>query len=42
MAATTASPISVEEYLRTSTDPDCEYVSGVLEKRAVGELDHAS
>jgi len=38
----TASLISVEEYLKTSTDPDCEYVAGVLQKRAVGELDHAS
>jgi Uma2 family endonuclease len=34
--------ISVEEYLRTVTDPDCEYVEGVLEERAVGELDHSS
>ncbi len=34
--------ISVEEYLRTVTDPDCEFVRGVLEERAVGELDHAS
>jgi len=42
MAATTASPISIEEYLKTSTDPDCEYVAGVLEERAAGELDHAS
>jgi Uma2 family endonuclease len=41
MAATGAA-ISVEEYLRTVTDPDCEYVRGVLEERAVGELDHAS
>jgi Uma2 family endonuclease len=40
--AATASQISVEEYLKTSTDPDCEYVDGVLEVRAVGELDHAS
>jgi len=40
MAATT-SLISVEEYLKTTADPDCEYVAGVLEKRAVGELDHA-
>ena len=33
--------ISVEEYLKTTSDPDCEYVNGVLEGRAVGELDHA-
>jgi Uma2 family endonuclease len=37
----TASLISVEEYLKTTTDPDCEYVAGVLQERAVGELDHA-
>jgi Uma2 family endonuclease len=40
--AATATLISVEEYLKTSTDPDCEYVAGVIEERAVGELDHAS
>jgi len=40
--AATASLISVEEYLKTSTDPDCEYVAGVLEERAVGEYDHAT
>lgn len=32
MAATT-SLISVEEYLKTTTDPDCEYVAGVNEER---------
>ena len=41
MAATT-SLISVEEYLKITADPDCEYVAGVVEERAVGELDHAS
>ncbi|MFP5234968.1 MAG: Uma2 family endonuclease [Acidobacteriota bacterium] len=40
MAAST-SLISVEEYLRMHTDPDCEYVDGVIEERAAGELDHA-
>lgn len=34
--------ISVEEYLRTVTDPDCEYVDGALEERPVGEYDHAT
>ena len=34
--------ISVEEYLKTSAGPDCEYVRGVIKERAVGELDHAS
>lgn len=40
MAAST-SLISVEEYLRMHADPDCEFVDGVVEKRARGELDHA-
>lgn len=34
--------ISVEEYLRTTTDPDREYVRGVLEERAVPERIHAA
>jgi Uma2 family endonuclease len=40
--AATGALITVEEYLRTVTDPDCEYVRGALEERVVGELDHAS
>jgi len=40
MAAATL--VSVLEYLKTSADPDCEYVAGVIEGRSVGELDHAS
>ncbi|MGA3263874.1 MAG: Uma2 family endonuclease [Terracidiphilus sp.] len=40
--AATGTLISVEDYLRTTTDPDCEYVAGVLEERAVGEYDHAT
>ena len=40
MAAATL--ISVTEYLKTTADPDCEYVAGMLEERTVGELDHAS
>jgi Uma2 family endonuclease len=34
--------IAVEEYLKISAHPDCEYVHGVIKERAVGELDHAS
>ena len=34
--------IPVEEYLRTISDPDCEYVAGVIEERPVGEHDHAT
>ena len=41
MAATT-SLITVEDYLKMSADPDCEYVGGVLEERAVGEYDHST
>src|SRR4051812_41167633 len=33
--------ISVEEYLRASFRPDCDYVDGQLEERNVGELDHS-
>src|SRR5215467_16283846 len=32
--------ISVEEYLSTSYEPDCDYVDGVIEERNLGELDH--
>ena len=38
MAATTL--VSLEEYLATSYEPDCDYVDGVLEERNVGEWDH--
>lgn len=34
--------IPVEEFLRMSSDPDCEYVDGVIEERPVGEYDHAT
>ncbi len=34
--------ISVEEYLNTSANPDCEYVHGVIKERAVPERDHAA
>lgn len=38
MPATTL--ISVEEYLSTSYDPDCDYVDGELIERNRGESDH--
>ena len=41
MAATT-SQITVEDYLKMSCDPDCEYVAGVVEERPVGEYDHST
>lgn len=34
-------PISVGEYLSTVYEPDCEYVSGFIEERNVGELEHS-
>ncbi len=33
--------ISVDEYLSTSYEPDCDYVDGELVERNVGEQDHA-
>jgi Uma2 family endonuclease len=34
--------VSVEEYLRTSYWPDCDYVEGRVEERNVGEYEHAT
>ncbi len=36
----TAALISVEEYLRTTYDPDCDYVDGEVIERNVGEKPH--
>jgi len=33
--------ISVEEYLRTSYRPDCDYVDGEVLERNIGETDHS-
>jgi Uma2 family endonuclease len=41
MAAAT-SFVTVEEYLRSSFEPDAEYVDGEIEERAVGEYDHSA
>ena len=35
-----ASGVSLEEYLHTEYEPDCDYVDGVLEDRNVGQKDH--
>ena len=35
------SAVPVEEYLRTSYEPDCEYVDGHLVERHVGEYFHS-
>src|SRR5271156_5470426 len=40
MATTTLVPVEV--YLRSSYEPDAEYVDGKIEERAAGEYDHAS
>jgi Uma2 family endonuclease len=34
-------PVSVEEYLSTVYEHDCEYVDGVIEERDLGEFEHA-
>jgi Uma2 family endonuclease len=41
MAAAT-SFVPVEEYLRSSFEPDAEYVDGQVEERAAGENDHSA
>jgi Uma2 family endonuclease len=33
--------VSVEEYLRSDFQPDCEYVKGEIQERNLGELDHS-
>jgi len=37
----TSALVSVEEYLSTVYEPECDYVDGVLEERNVGEQDHS-
>ena len=34
--------VSLDEYLRTDYEPDCDYINGELEKRSVGERDHSA
>ncbi len=33
--------LSLEEYLRTDYQPDCDYIDGELEERNVGEQEHS-
>jgi Uma2 family endonuclease len=43
MAATAAhTSVPVEVYLRSSYEPDAEYVDGEIEERPMGEYDHAA
>jgi Uma2 family endonuclease len=39
--ASTQALVSVEEYLKTSYSPDCDFVDGVVEERNLGERDHS-
>ncbi len=38
----TATLVSVEEYLATSYRPDCDYLDGVLIERNLGQQDHSN
>jgi len=40
MPATATQPLSIEEYLRSSYHPDCDFVDGTIEERNLGEYDH--
>ncbi len=40
--ATLATNLSIHEYLQTQYEPDCDFVNGEIEERAVGEFDHAN
>jgi Uma2 family endonuclease len=40
--ATTAVRVSLDEYLNTSYEPDCDYVDGILEERNVGKNRHSA
>ena len=40
--ATAAAYVPVDVYLRSSFEPDAEYVDGAIQERSVGELDHAA
>lgn len=41
MATTPAARVSLEEYLNTNYEPDCDYVDGTLEDRNVGKQKHS-
>ncbi len=41
MSMAISTQMSVEEYLRTSFDPDCEFVDGEVLERNVGEKGHS-
>jgi Uma2 family endonuclease len=39
--ASAPSPVSLEEYMRTSYSPDCEYIDGIIVERNVGKGKHS-
>ena len=39
---TSVTTVPVEAYLRSTHEPDAEYVDGEIQERSVGEYDHAS
>jgi Uma2 family endonuclease len=41
MAVQGTTLVSVEEYLASSYEPDCDYVDGVIEERNLGEWNHS-
>jgi Uma2 family endonuclease len=41
MAVQSAAQVSLEEYLSSSYEPDCDYVDGVIEERNWGDWDHS-
>jgi Uma2 family endonuclease len=41
-AMVTTTYVPVEVYLRSSYEPDAEYVDGTIEKRPMGQFDHAA
>src|SRR5271157_1742845 len=41
-AAVATTQVSLNEYLRTDYEPDCDYVDGELEERNVGEKEHSA
>jgi hypothetical protein len=40
--ATAITPMTVEDYLRSSFSPDVEYIDGQIEQRNMGENDHSA
>ena len=37
----TPAPLSVDEYLKLSSEPECEYLDGLLEPKAIPDYLHA-